>query len=502
MRHLVLIGNSHFPSDPENLLPLDCPTNDIRRMETLLTDRNFGQFACADVLENETHTEVEKRVIRVLKTANPSDTVMIYYSGHGIKDDEGNAYLCGSDTTTEDIEATGISQAMLYRSIEKSRCRKIAVIVDCCFSGRFGDGIESLGKMRGNITLFDPKDIEAIEQDSKGIVFMSSSNAAQVSRENSVAGHGHFTQSVIEGIETGTADLDGNGYITFDELYNFVLEEMHKKGIKQTPTIRGGHQKQLHIAVNGKKLQADEAREFEDAVTEAYANGSISQEFCDDVRTEVIAFRRRAVFDPEKVNLLRQWVKKRMDVATFHHRWMTLGQAADTGGQGVTGVGLPGLQAPQRMGGYFRHEVSGYEGDYLVVRPYYGDHSRLRCYALHVRWIDEGPFLQFTENEGKGDHKNGGALYIPRRSPNLSFVSINAGQVRQMLVTEHPVRREMFGVISTLWERAKAHYEPTSVPILIKRYDDLDLSLVGDLSSNRPEQATLMRMFESYRDGT
>ncbi len=161
-------------------------------------------------------------------------------------------------------------------------------------------------------------------------------------------------------------------------------------------------------------------------------------------------------------------------------------------------IGVAGVHAPKRMGAYLRRDVSSYEGDYLVVRPYYSDPARLRCYAIHVHWEEEVPCLQFKEKEGKGDHKNAGALYIPRRSQNLSFVSINAGHVRQMLVTEHPTRREMFGVISTLWERLATHYQPVSVPVLIKRYDDLNLDLVGDLSPNRPDQAEIIRIFQSY----
>lgn len=498
MRHLVLIGNSEFLADPENLPTLDCPANDVRRLKELLTDQNCGQFTNTEVLENETHTEVEKRVIRILKAAKPSDTVMIYYSGHGVKDDEGNAYLCGSDTTTEDIEATGISQSMLYGTIEKSRCRKIAVLVDCCFSGRFGDGMEHLGKMRGDTVLFDPKDLEAIERDSKGIVFMSSSNAAQISREDPVAGHGVFSQHVIQGIASGKADLDENGYITFDELYNYVLEGMHRDGIKQTPTIRGGHQKQMHIAVNGQKLQADEAQLFDEAICAVFQSGTISRDFRDDTMQEIIAFRRRSSFSEEKIALLRNWVSKKIDVATFHYQWMLLSTSNGSDSAVSSGLEAPEVRSPERMGGYLRHEVSAYEGDYLVVRPYYSDPSRLRCYGLHVRWEESVPCLQFRENAGKGDHKNSGALYVPRRSQNLSFVSMNVGQVRQMLVTEHPVRREMFGVISTLWERMTTHYEPVSVPILIKRCDELNLDLVGELSPNRPDEAELIQIFNSY----
>jgi len=498
MRHLVLVGNSEFSADPKNLPPLDCPSNDVSRMKAILTDRNCGQFSNAEVLENATHTEIEKQVIRVLKTAKPSDTVLIYYSGHGIKDDEGNAYLCGSDTTTKDIEATGISQSMLYQTIEKSRCRKIAVLVDCCFSGRFGEGIEQLGKMKGAETLFDPKDLEAIEQDSRGIVFMSSSNAAQVSHENAIAGHGVFTQNVLKGLETGEADLDGNGYITFDELYNFVLEQMHQDGIKQTPTIRGGHQRQMHIAVNGKKLKADESQAFDDAIAQMFKAGAISMDFRDDVLQEIIAFRRRSSFDDQKISLLRKWVAKKLDMASFHHQWMLLDRPPSKDLGVAPKVGDLSLRAPGWIGGYLRNEVRSYEGDYLVVRPHLGDSARLRCYALHVQWDEEEPGLIFAEDEGKGDYKNNGKLYVPRRSQNLSFVSINAGQVRQMLVSEHPVRREMFGVISTLWERMTGHYEPISVPVLIKRFDALNIDLVGDLSENRQDQAELIHIFQRY----
>ncbi|MEO0860107.1 MAG: caspase family protein [Pseudomonadota bacterium] len=494
MRQLVLIGNSEFPHDPENLPPLSCPGNDVKRLRQLLTDENCGRFDVVEEILDHDHTEIEKRIIRTLKSAAPSDMVMIYYSGHGQKDDEGHAYLCGRDTTTDDIEATGISQTTLFQSIQKSRCRKIALVVDCCFSGRFGDGIEHLGQSRGAQVLFDPIDLDVLDRDSKGIVFLSSSNAAQLSHEDDVKGHGVFTEHMLRGLKDGAADLDRNGKITFDELYQYITESMHNDNVRQTPTLRGSHQRQLHIAVNPRKLTKDEAQGFEDAIKSAFGNGLISQEFCDDVMTEVITFRRRQDADAEKINLLRAYVAQTLDIASMHHQWLSLGAPHAP----KLTLAAPVAHAPLRMGGYAKEDVASYVGDYVVVQPYYGDHSRFRGYGMHIRWSEDVPCLEFQESEGRRDHKNAGAVYIPQRSTTLSFVSIHRGQVRQMLVSEHVIRKEMFGVTSTMANTFGLNYAPASVPVLVKRVAEVDPEVIGDLCAETPAHAALLETFQSY----
>ena len=49
-----------------------------------------------------------------------------------------------------------------------------------------------------------------------------------------------FTAAIIEAMRSGTPDLDGDGKLTFNELYKFVSDEVTKYG-KQTPG-RGGTQ--------------------------------------------------------------------------------------------------------------------------------------------------------------------------------------------------------------------------------------------------------------------
>ena len=58
-----------------------------------------------------------------------------------------------------------------------------------------------------------------------------------------------FTRAVVEGLETGDADRDQDGYVGLDELYDYVYDRVHEVTPNQTPgKWTFGIQGELHIA--------------------------------------------------------------------------------------------------------------------------------------------------------------------------------------------------------------------------------------------------------------
>lgn len=73
------------------------------------------------------------------------DLVLLFFSGHGIKDDQGKLYFATRDTRKtpagELIRATALEAGFVHELMSNSRCRHQVVILDCCFSGAFAAGM-------------------------------------------------------------------------------------------------------------------------------------------------------------------------------------------------------------------------------------------------------------------------------------------------------------------------------------------------------------------------
>ncbi len=153
------------------------------------------------------------------------------------RDEEGLLYLAMSNSRRDSLLFTALSAEQIDRAIEGCVSRQKVLILDCCYSGAFG--------ARG--TKGDTS-VQALERfQGRGRTVLTASDATQYSFEGDQA-HGHAAQSVftrylVEGLRDGSADLDGDGDITLDELYSYVhdrvVEEMPQQRPKRQDNVEG-----------------------------------------------------------------------------------------------------------------------------------------------------------------------------------------------------------------------------------------------------------------------
>src|SRR5580700_6609836 len=67
-----------------------------------------------------------------------TDSLVVYYAGHGLVGPDGGLYLATRSTENlmDGLRYTALPYAALRESVIGSRARAVAVILDCCFSGR------------------------------------------------------------------------------------------------------------------------------------------------------------------------------------------------------------------------------------------------------------------------------------------------------------------------------------------------------------------------------
>jgi hypothetical protein len=176
----------------------------------------------------------------------PDDLALLYFSGHGIKDQAGRLYLATTDTEHDYPDASAVEGRFIQDTMLNSRSHSQVLILDCCYGGAFAKGMTHRGGERiGTAEVFQ----------GRGQVVLAASDAVQFAFEgDQVAGEGIrsvFTSTLVDGLRTGEADLDGDGYISVDNLFDYVSIHVPRRMPQQTPIMSAiGVRGDLIIAQN------------------------------------------------------------------------------------------------------------------------------------------------------------------------------------------------------------------------------------------------------------
>ncbi len=209
----LLIGVSEY-SLGFNLLPQ--AVKDAEDLYRVLVDPERGEFPEKNtrLLLNPNKQQMEEAIDWLFYNRVKDDLLLFYFAGHGVIDHYYDYYLTATDTRNRDVgglqQSTAIDTASLHKSIKKSKSERKVVILDACFSGAIASGA------MGNTVPLKLK--ESLGE--KGTAILTSSSATQLSYE------GVYTRYLVEGIATGAADLDGNGWISVDELHRYASEKV------------------------------------------------------------------------------------------------------------------------------------------------------------------------------------------------------------------------------------------------------------------------------------
>jgi hypothetical protein len=229
-RRSALILASYDYEDP-GLRMLRAPARDAEALARVLQDPEIGNFEVRTVLNQPAHA-VNLAVEEFFAERKPDDLLVLHFSGHGVKDDSGELYFATADTRLLRLESTTVSAAFVNRQMSRSRSRRVVLLLDCCYAGAFE---------RGMVPKAD-KAVHLEEQfGGRGRAVITASGAMEFAFENaeltasSELRPSVFTRAVVEGLETGDADRDQDGYVDLDELYDYVYDRVRDVTPNQTP---------------------------------------------------------------------------------------------------------------------------------------------------------------------------------------------------------------------------------------------------------------------------
>lgn len=230
----LLIGVSDY--EP-GLNPLPSSVKDVDALQRVLAHPELGGFAETDitVLKNPQRQEMEEAIYQLFSNRKKDDLLLFYFSGHGIKDENGRLYLATRVTRKDGsgrlIKPSSVASAYLHESINESRSQHQVIILDCCYSGAIAQGM--MVKDDGTVNLKD-------YLGGKGRAILTSSTSTEYSFGSEIVGHDNdglsiYTRYLVEGIEKGAADSDGDGWIGVEELHEYASKRTKEATPAMTP---------------------------------------------------------------------------------------------------------------------------------------------------------------------------------------------------------------------------------------------------------------------------
>jgi len=225
----LLIGVSDYTS---GFAPLPSAVKDAQAMQGVLEHSDIGGFDRVQRLENPDRQSMEDAIEALFTSCRKDDLVLLFFSGHGVKDDGGGLYLAAHNARKDErgrlVKSRAVAAGLVVQFMENCKSKRQVIILDCCFSGAFAEGMKV--KDDGSV---DVKN----QLGGEGRVILTSSTAMQYSFEQPDSDLSIYTQHLVEGIQTGDADQDRDGFIGVNELHDYAKRRVQEIKPEMNPEI-------------------------------------------------------------------------------------------------------------------------------------------------------------------------------------------------------------------------------------------------------------------------
>ncbi len=229
-RSALIVATSEYHDS--RLTELAGPGQDAAALQTVLANAEIGGFDVQLAL-NSPVDALRRTLESFFANRSRDDLLLVHFSGHGLKDDDGQLYLAAADTEIDRLLSTGVDASWVNRLMNKCRSEKIALFLDCCFAGAFTSGMAR----RVGVDTAGVKE----QFTGSGLFVIAASDAMQYSFEGGQqVGQppepSPFTKALVDGLLSGEADRNEDGDVSINELFDFLEDRIRETSPSQTPT--------------------------------------------------------------------------------------------------------------------------------------------------------------------------------------------------------------------------------------------------------------------------
>jgi hypothetical protein len=228
-RRALIVANTSY-EDP-GLRQLRAPMDDAEALARVLGDPRIGDFEVRTMLDEPAHV-IHEAVEDFFADCGRDDLLLLHFSGHGIKDEDGELYFAASTTKLRRLAATAVAADFVNRRMSRSRSQRIVLLLDCCYAGAFERSLAPRAGGRLGIEEHFGGRGRAVITASSAMEYAFEGDRLADSRQMAPS---VFTSALVDGLATGDADRDQDGHVTLDELYDYVYDRVRATTPSQTP---------------------------------------------------------------------------------------------------------------------------------------------------------------------------------------------------------------------------------------------------------------------------
>ena len=233
-RWAVIIGINEY----QKIRPLEFCVPDAKLLREVLMRNGFDADRILLMTDDADEAHLRPTLSNVYDALGswaqgprPEDTVLFFFSGHGLRDRQGTDYLMPVDASPTSPEQTAIPVPEVLRLLQQGRSQHIVVVLDACRD--LGRGTRA----GGGSGFGPPEEHTAPVSESTELVMLYSCRGDEQSHEWPEKGHGVFSYFLVRGISGEAASAEGT--VTVNGLSSYLFERVTQwardRSLLQTP---------------------------------------------------------------------------------------------------------------------------------------------------------------------------------------------------------------------------------------------------------------------------
>jgi len=261
--YIVAIGVSKYTDSQYNLTYATKDVNDfVKYMQK--QESSFSQIHVYKFIDADARVENILKIKKELQKTHVDDEVVVYFAGHGLLNKDLDYFLGMYNVDFNKPEENGMSIDDFESLVDGIPSRKKSMFIDACHSGevdkeeilnikenikqgdvvfRAGNIPESSNITRKNSNLKNSfelmKETFTDLRRGSGAMIISAAGGGEFAKESDKWKNGVFTFSVLQGLESGDADYNGDNDISVTELATYVSNNVRQLTAgQQNPTFR------------------------------------------------------------------------------------------------------------------------------------------------------------------------------------------------------------------------------------------------------------------------
>lgn len=231
--HALVVAIANYP----HVRPLPTAVlNDGTDLVAVLGAREYCAFDPLNVREliddQATLANLRTELDRLAAGTTSSDTVVLYFSGHGYRAADGTSALVPFDTDLNRMPETLLGEYELSEKLASIKARRMLVLIDACHAG----GAGALKSTQPGEFGISEKSMARLAEGA-GRVLIASSRATEKSHILPGAHNSLFTNHLLAALK-GATPSSGDGVVRVFEVFNYVAEKVRANLADQHPIFK------------------------------------------------------------------------------------------------------------------------------------------------------------------------------------------------------------------------------------------------------------------------